>query len=244
LKNISLLFENNECIILNKPAGLPVQGGEKVGASLDRILAAERSPRPLLVHRLDKDTSGLILVAKNQEAAARFSALFSPGRTDRGISKVYLAVCAGRPHPPAGIIREELSGKRGFQKAVTSYRLLDTSGRFSLLRLELSTGRTHQIRRHLSRLGNPILGDDKYGNFTLNKEIRKTLGVKRLLLHSARLIIPASLLGYPLDISAPLPDYFHIIPVKGDSHFQKSDRLGAWDGEAQGIGGYFEIAGK
>ncbi|MDR3167274.1 MAG: RNA pseudouridine synthase, partial [Treponema sp.] len=70
--------------------------------------------------------------------------------------------------------------------------------------------RTHQIRRHLSRLGNPILGDDKYGNFALNKELRKTLGLKRLLLHSARLIIPASLLGYPLDVSAPLPDYFRI----------------------------------
>jgi 23S rRNA pseudouridine955/2504/2580 synthase len=211
LKNISLLFENDECIILNKPAGLPVQGGEKVGASLDRILAAERSPRPLLVHRLDKDTSGLILVAKNREAAARFSALFAPGKSPRLILKLYLAVCAGRPDPPEGIIREELPGKRGFQKAETSYRLREENGRFSLLELELGTGRTHQIRRHLSRLGNPILGDDKYGNFALNKELRKTLGLKRLLLHSARLVIPPSLLGYPLDVSAPPPDYFQLL---------------------------------
>ena len=210
MKNISLLFENDECIILNKPAGLPVQGGEKVGASLDRILAAERSPRPLLVHRLDKDTSGLILAAKNREAAARFSALFVPGNSRRGIVKLYLAVCAGRPDPPEGIIREELPGRRGLQKAETSYRLLEGNGRFSLLELELGTGRTHQIRRHLSRRGNPILGDDKYGNFALNKELRKNLGLKRLLLHSARLIIPPALLGYPLDVSAPPPDYFQL----------------------------------
>ncbi|MFP3089024.1 RNA pseudouridine synthase [Treponema sp. TIM-1] len=213
MKNISLLFENDECIILNKPAGLPVQGGEKVGASLDRILASERSPRPLLVHRLDKDTSGLILVAKNREAAARFSVLFSSGGTNRGITKLYLAICAGQPNPPSGIIREELSGKRGIQKAVTSYRLLDENGGFSLMELKLGTGRTHQIRRHLSRLGNPILGDDKYGNFALNKELRKTLGLKYLLLHSARLIIDASLLGYPLDVSTPPPDYFQIFNI-------------------------------
>jgi 23S rRNA pseudouridine955/2504/2580 synthase len=213
LKNIPLLFENDECIILNKPAGLPVQGGEKVGACLDGLLAAERSPRPLLVHRLDKDTSGLILVAKNREAAARFSALFALGKPNRGIVKLYLAVCDGRPNPPEGLIREELSGRRGLQKAETSYRLLDDNGRFSLLELELGTGRTHQIRRHLSRLGNPILGDDKYGNFALNKKLRKTLGLKRLLLHSARLIIPASFLGYLLDISAPPPDYFQIFDV-------------------------------
>jgi 23S rRNA pseudouridine955/2504/2580 synthase len=208
LKNIPILFENDECIIFNKPAGLPVQGGEKVEVCLDKLLAAERSPRPLLVHRLDKDTSGLILVAKNREAAARFSALFTPGKPGRGITKLYLAVCAGTPNPPLGIIREELSGKRGVQTAETSYRLWEHTGPFSLLELELSTGRTHQIRRHLSRLGNPILGDDKYGNFALNKELRKTLGLKHLLLHSARLIIPPSLLGYPLDVSAPLPDYF------------------------------------
>jgi 23S rRNA pseudouridine955/2504/2580 synthase len=164
-----------------------------------------------LVHRLDKDTSGLIVVAKNREAAARFSALFAPGKPNRGIVKLYFALCAGQPNPPAGVIREDLMGKRGIQKAETSYRLRENRDRFALLELELGTGRTHQIRRHLSRLGNPILGDDKYGNFALNKELRKTRGLKRLLLHSGRLFIPASLLGYPLDVSAPLPDYFGII---------------------------------
>jgi 23S rRNA pseudouridine955/2504/2580 synthase len=196
-------------MVLNKPAGLPVQGGEQVGASLDRLLAAERSPRPLLVHRLDKDTSGIILAAKGREAAARFSALFAPG--SRGVTKRYLAVCAGRPDPPRGIIREELAGRRGLQQAVTSYRLLEGGREFSLLELELGTGRTHQIRRHLSRLGNPVLGDDKYGDFALNRELRKTRGLRRLLLHAARLIIPAGLLGYPLDISAPPPEYFRIL---------------------------------
>jgi 23S rRNA pseudouridine955/2504/2580 synthase len=206
LKNIPILYEDEDCIILNKPAGLPVQGGAGVGASLDRLLAAAWSPPPLLVHRLDKDTSGVILAAKHREAAARFSAQFS--RRDRGLIKRYLAVCAGRPEAPAGAIREEIPGRGGPRPAETSYTLLEGGDRFSLLELELGTGRTHQIRRHLSGLGHPILGDDKYGDFALNRELRKALGLRRLLLHASRLILASP--GTPLDISAPLPDYFRL----------------------------------
>ena len=79
---------------------------------------------------------------------------------------------------------------------------------FSQLELELGTGRMHQIRRHLASIGHPILGDDKYGDFTLNKGLRKERGLKRLLLHSSRLIIPESLCGFTLDASAPLPEHF------------------------------------
>jgi 23S rRNA pseudouridine955/2504/2580 synthase len=226
LKRVSILFENDDCIVLNKPAGLPVQGGVGVGTSLDTLLAEEWSPRPLLVHRLDRDTSGLIRVAKNPGAAARFSALFA-GEGGRGVVKRYLAVCVGRPAEEVGLIQTDLDVKGSVKRAETGFKRLaggslaesalgnaagDTGngggGEFSLLELELGTGRMHQIRRHLALTGLPILGDDKYGNFALNKALRKTRGLRRLLLHASRLIIGRESLGYALDISAPLPEYF------------------------------------
>ncbi|MHB9291942.1 putative 23S rRNA pseudouridine955/2504/2580 synthase [Hollandina sp. SP2] len=220
MKQIALLFENAHCIVLNKPAGLAVQGGARVGASLDRILGETWSPRPLLVHRLDKDTSGVILVAKNREAASRFSGLFS--KKQGGIRKYYQAVCAGRPPKDAGAIRYSLAIRGDQKQAETGYRLLSGDRDFSLLALELGTGRMHQIRRHLAQIGNPIIGDDKYGNFALNKELHKTRGLTRLLLHASRLIIPQEEdpLGFSLDITAPLPGYFETFiqyfkPLKG-----------------------------
>ncbi|MDR2070354.1 MAG: RNA pseudouridine synthase [Treponema sp.] len=219
MKQISLLFENARCIVLNKPAGLAVQGGARVGASLDRILGETWSPRPLLVHRLDKDTSGIILAAKNREAAAWFSALFSK---KQGIRKHYLAVCAGRPPKDSGAIRYSLAIRGTQKQAETGYTLLAGDRDFSLLALELGTGRMHQIRRHLAQIGNPILGDDKYGNFALNKGLHKTRGLTRLLLHASRLIITKEEypLGFSLDITAPLPGYFETFiqcfkPLKG-----------------------------
>ncbi|GHV12126.1 hypothetical protein FACS189491_04570 [Spirochaetia bacterium] len=216
MKRIAVLFENDECIVLDKPAGLAVQGGEGVGASLDRLLAENWNPRPLLVHRLDKDTSGLILAARGREAAAKFSAMFAGEKhggkavAGRGVIKQYLAVCKGRPPEDAGIIRLDLDVRGALKKSETAYRLRAQKGDFSLLELELGTGRMHQIRRHLAQIGNPVLGDDKYGNFALNRELRKSMGLHRLLLHSARLFIPEALTGFPggIDVSAPLPDYF------------------------------------
>jgi 23S rRNA pseudouridine955/2504/2580 synthase len=217
VKRITVLFENSDCLVLNKPAGLAVQGGREVGASLDKILAAEWSPPPLLVHRLDKDCSGVILAAKNREAAARFSAALA-GRNrscpDGGVLKQYLALTAGCPRPEAGIIRLDLETRGKVRFSETRYRRRSGDGDFSLLELELGTGRMHQIRRHLASIGAPILGDDKYGDFVLNRGLRKTRGLRRLLLHARRLVIPPALAGFPLDVSAPLPDYF--APFIGD----------------------------
>jgi 23S rRNA pseudouridine955/2504/2580 synthase len=204
MKNIPILFENDECLVLNKPAGLATQGGERVGASLDALLAELRSPEPLLVHRLDKDTSGLILVAKTRAAAARFSALFAGER--RSVSKQYLAICAGCPQPAEGSIEQELEVHGAIRQARTDYAVLSSSQKFSLLELELGTGRMHQIRRHLVQIGHPVLGDDKYGDFTLNKQLRKEWGLRRLLLHASRLIINEA--DCSLDVTAPLPNYF------------------------------------
>ncbi|MDR2111448.1 MAG: RNA pseudouridine synthase [Spirochaetaceae bacterium] len=202
MKRITVLFENDDCVILNKPAGLPVQGGAGVGASLDDLLAAEWSPRPLLVHRLDRDTSGIILAAKNRAAAARFAALFA-GKAGNRVTKRYLAVCAGEPPGDSGLITLSLDVRGAEREAQTAYKRLAGNGDFSLLELELGTGRTHQIRRHLARIGNPVLGDSKYGNFALNRALRGERGLKRLLLHASRLIIPSL-----VDVAAPPPDYF------------------------------------
>jgi 23S rRNA pseudouridine955/2504/2580 synthase len=215
MKQIKPVYENEYCMVFSKPAGLAVQGGERVGASLDSILAQRFTNRPFLVHRLDKDTSGLILTAKTREAAAAFSSLFSrgstaPGREGGGLTKQYLAVCSGTPDPPQGVIRESLDIRGRRRESRTSYRLLESGEEFSLLELELGTGRTHQIRRHLARIGRPVLGDDKYGDFPLNRRLRRERGLKNLLLHASRLVVPPlpPFLPQGLDLCAPLPGYF------------------------------------
>ena len=201
LKTIKILYEDEHCLVIDKPAGLAVQGGKGVKSSVDTILAEIRAPAPLLVHRLDKDTSGVLLTAKTKEDAARFSRLLG---TDRQAVKRYIAVCAGSPEKKEGIIAQDLMIKGSLKKSETRYKVLK-SGEFSVLELELGTGRMHQIRRHLALSGNPVLGDDKYGDFALNKKLRKEAGLKRLLLHSSRLMIKNE---FQLDIEAPLPEYF------------------------------------
>jgi 23S rRNA pseudouridine955/2504/2580 synthase len=222
-QQIPVLFENESCMVLNKPAGLPVQGGRGVTVSLDSILAETYRTRPLLVHRLDRDTSGLVLVAKNREAAAIFSALFSGSGSagngkdwgqGRRVLKQYLALCSGVPEAPQGVIRLSLDIRGRKLESETFYRFLSRGNSedrvFSFMELELGTGRMHQIRRHLAHIGHPVLGDDKYGDFALNRALRKSPGLKRLLLHASRLSIPPfpPLLSGGLDVSVPLPDYF------------------------------------
>jgi 23S rRNA pseudouridine955/2504/2580 synthase len=223
LKRIEILFENDECVVLNKPAGLPVQGGAGVTRSLDSLLQDPENclepavhlngkDRLLLVHRLDRDTSGVLLAAKGREAAAKFSALFASGRESaRGIAgKRYLAVCAGCPLPESGVITVNLDIRGKVKTAETGYTRLSGGDlpregvEFSLLELEPGTGRMHQIRRHLRQIGCPVLGDDKYGDFALNKALRKQGVVKRLLLHASRLVIADE----GIDASAPPPDCF------------------------------------
>ena len=212
MKQIPLLFENEYCMVFCKPAGLAVQGGEGVGTSLDSILKESFSVRPLLVHRLDKDTSGVILVAKNPEAASVFSGVFQGKQA--GMLKQYIAVTSGIPDPKEGVIRLDLEIQGKIKKSETSYRLLEhgnlSSIPFSVMELEPGTGRMHQIRRHLMYIKHPVLGDDKYGDFSLNREIKKYTGQKRLLLHAYRLKIPPlrPVLPDGLDIKAPVPDYF------------------------------------
>jgi 23S rRNA pseudouridine955/2504/2580 synthase len=228
VKNIEILYEDNSVIIINKPAGLSVQGGKEVKSSLDKILAQIRNPVPLLVHRLDKDTSGVLLAAKGRESAALFSRLLN-----QRAKKLYVAVCAGYPEKKEGVITNELFIHGKMKEAKTKYKAIkkgeiSISGicsgaqdnirenelstfNYSVLELELGTGRMHQIRRHLAMIGNPVIGDDKYGDFSLNKKLRKYSG-KRLLLHASRLIINDEI---NLDIRAPFPEYFSAFNSSG-----------------------------
>ncbi|MHC6204076.1 RluA family pseudouridine synthase [Breznakiellaceae bacterium SP9] len=205
-----MLFENAAYIVIDKAQGLAVQGGAGVKISLDDLLTESFDPKPLLVHRLDKDTSGLMLLAKTPKTAAAISSLFESHQ----ICKQYQALCLGRPPADEGCIRLDLAIRSEHKKSETRYRCLKTgtlaaiSKDLCLLELELGTGRMHQIRRHLAALNCPVSGDDKYGDFQLNRLLKKEYGLKRLLLHSAHLVIPEGLAVPALDISAPLPEAF------------------------------------
>jgi 23S rRNA pseudouridine955/2504/2580 synthase len=201
--SIPILYEDEDALVFNKPSGLAVQGGKGVRCSLDMLLEERFTPRPLLVHRLDKDTSGVILTAKHKEAAVFFANAVKQGR----LEKTYLAVCGKSPAlKPQGVVNDALTVKGREKNAVTRYRKLAETDDFAMLEIALLTGRMHQIRRHLSALGAPILGDDKYGDFALNKKLKRELRIKRLLLHSARLTFPAR--TGKVTVEAPLPPYF------------------------------------
>jgi len=208
-------------LVLNKPFGLAVQGGSKTKRHIDGILEgmADRfGDRPRLVHRLDKDTTGVLLVAKHRDAAARLGKIF---RT-RSAAKTYWALVQGIPKPPQGKIEAALvkaagpDGDRvrkslpGEQKeamhATTHYSVIDRVGqKAAWVSLKPVTGRQHQLRAHMSIIGHPIVGDDKYeGHINLPAENM----VNKLHLHSRRLMLPHPFVpGEKLDVSAPLPPH-------------------------------------
>ena len=195
---IPVIYENNEIYIINKPAGLAVQGGQGVVHSVDRDFAEETGQKVYLVHRLDKDTSGLMIVAKNPSAAGKWTKLIA----SKLARKEYAALCAGRLSAKNGIIKEDIIQHGESKAAVTHYQVEkewvvpyeNDSGSgeipMSLIRLELETGRMHQIRIHLAKSGCPIAGDDQHGNFKVNKLLKKFCGIKRLQLSSVKLTIP------------------------------------------------------
>jgi 23S rRNA pseudouridine955/2504/2580 synthase len=206
MKGVEILYEDNECLVVNKPAGLPVQGGRAADVNLDVILSNLWKPRPLLVHRLDKDTSGVILTAKTPAAAAYFSRIIA----EKQVRKRYFAVCrfAADALPKiSGAIHTNLTQNGISKEALTHYKRLAAANGYALFQLELGTGRMHQIRRHLAQSGMPILGDGKYGDFPLNKQLRKESGVKHMLLHASSLRFSLQN-GNIQEISAPLPAYF------------------------------------
>ncbi|MEL7217023.1 MAG: RluA family pseudouridine synthase, partial [Pseudomonadota bacterium] len=221
-----VIRETKTAIVLNKPPGLATQGGSKTTRHIDGLLDAfvdgEETPRPRLVHRLDKDTSGVLLVARTPGSAAAYSKRFA-GRTAR---KVYWALVVGVPETREGTIDAPLAKQPGTggekmhvdeesgAPAKTRYRVVERAGNSAAwVELEPLTGRTHQLRVHMAAIGHPIVGDGKYGG----QDAFLTGSVSRKMhLHARRLIISEpgrnttgeKTGGGKLDVTAELPEHF------------------------------------
>ena len=216
MNTIPIVYENEEIIIINKSSGVSVQGGEGVAHPLDKELPKQTGHEIFLVHRLDKDTSGLMIAAKTKPAAAKWSKLVA----SRAVKKEYDAICIGTFSERQGVITDDVVQHGEIKRAVTQYAVsevfeIDCGGEklsLSLVHLTLETGRMHQIRIHLAKKGCPIALDDKYGNFAKNKLLKKYCGTKRLLLCASKLSLPLSEKEKIVRIA--LPDYFEK-PIRG-----------------------------
>lgn len=217
-----VIRETPSAIVLNKPPGLATQGGSgtfrHVDGLLDAFAPGEDDPRPRLVHRLDKDTSGVLLIARTPGSAAHFSKKFA----GRSAKKIYWALVMGVPEVREGTIDAPLAKQPGTggekmhvdhengQPAKTKYRVVDKAGdKAAWVELEPLTGRTHQLRVHLAAMGHPIVGDGKYGG----RDAFLTGAVSRKMhLHARRLIIDEPAVGGKksgkLDVTADLPEHF------------------------------------
>ena len=207
-----LLFRDGLMLIIDKPAGLPVHAGPRGGASLEDHLDALRfglPRRPALAHRLDRDTSGCLVLGRHRQALARLGRLFAEGR----VEKTYWAIVRGAPAVLEGIVEAPLAKRnerRGWwmqvdpsgQSAVTAYRTLGTSGDLTWLELRPRTGRTHQIRVHCAAVGCPVLGDPVYGPAT---EADQT----PLHLHARAISLPLYPARPPITAQASPPPHLH-----------------------------------
>jgi 23S rRNA pseudouridine955/2504/2580 synthase len=212
-----VVYEDRDLYVMNKPAGLAVQGGSKTVRHLDGLLmglANEKGERPLLVHRLDRDTSGVIVVAKRRSIASALGRLFAT----RAVKKTYWAIVKGVPSPlqgkidvdlikargPGGdVIRAGERGEHNVRRAVTHYATVDRAPPVAAwVSLKPVTGRQHQLRAHMAHIGHPILGDDKYGGMDgLPQGIAPALH-----LHARRIAFPHPREG-DVDVTADLPPH-------------------------------------
>lgn len=213
----SVIYKDANVIILNKRFGLAVQGGTGISKSVDDLLGSlmfDSKERPKLVHRLDKDTTGVLVLARNAKAAK----ILMQGFMGKDIQKTYLALVTGQPLPLKGTIDKPLAkcevGEGGYElmqvddagkRAVTEYQVIEMLGRkFSVVQLSPITGRTHQLRVHMAEIGCPIVGDGKYGG----KLAEKAMDVEnKLHLHAQRIQIPSMLGAKKIDVTAPLPKH-------------------------------------
>lgn len=209
-----ILFEDEALLAIDKPSGMAVHGGSGVSHGIIEALRAARPEARFLelVHRLDRETSGVLLLAKKRAALVDLHRQLQAGETE----KRYLALVRGQWTERKRIVDLALekrvtgSGERrvsvnaGGDQAVTVFRLERRAGPYSLLDAELKTGRTHQIRVHLAHLGFPILGDDKYGDFALNKSLASQ-GLRRMFLHARKLAFRHPVSGDKVVVESQLP---------------------------------------
>ena len=209
-----IVHEDAALLVIDKPAGVAVHGGSGVSFGVIESLRAARPQAKLLelAHRLDRDTSGLLVVCKKRSALVEMHRMLREGE----VEKIYTAMVKGLPATESFQVDEPLhkyvsgSGERrvsvreGGLKAVTKVKVIKRGHDFGQLEVRLLTGRTHQIRVHLAHTGHPVLGDDKYGDFELNRALVKQ-GVGRLFLHAGRLGFAHPVTGERLQLHAPLP---------------------------------------
>lgn len=209
-----ILFEDAHLLVLNKPAGVPVQAGSKQNRSLDRLMEALRpEQKPRLVHRLDKATTGVLVFGLTRQAAASMAKQFAARETE----KIYVAIAQGAPLESEGVIefslekqannhtgKEQMKAvKGGGDTAATAYKRLARKGHLQLIQAQPLTGRTHQIRAHFSTMGAPLLGDEKYGGDEYKFENKP-----RMFLHAYRLTFAHPETAELMTVQAPLPNYF------------------------------------
>ena len=213
------LYEDDDLLVLNKPSGIAVQGGTKTTQHIDRLLEGMGDgpeTRPRLVHRLDRDTSGVLVIAKRRSVAAKLGRAFQT----RSVRKIYWAIVKGVPKPLQGKVEAALVKAAGpdgdrvrkarpgeqdiAQSAVTHYAVVDRAGQAaSFVSLKPVTGRQHQLRAHMAIIGNPILGDEKYdGDRDLPPGVPR-----KLQLHARRISFPHPSGEGVVDVTAPLPDH-------------------------------------
>ena len=218
-----ILLEDDAILIIDKPAGVAVHGGSGVSFGVIEQLRAARPQAKFLelVHRLDRETSGVLMLAKKRSALVN---LHEQIRDGGGMDKRYLTLVKGtegewlnkRQHVKLPLFKYTAAdGERRVRVQAdglpshTVFNLLRKYGDYALLEAQLKTGRTHQIRVHLASSGFPIVGDDKYGDFTLNKQLQKAgsgqVALKRMFLHAFRLSFTHPLTGEPVAVEAPMP---------------------------------------
>ena len=213
----AILHEDNDIILMNKPSGLPVHGGSGFALGLIEVFRQLRPNLPYieLAHRLDKDTSGIIILAKTRQALQELHHLFKSG----GLDKRYLTLVSGRwqggeKHVENVLVRKP--GQRGKiqvaqateagKRAESVFRPLKYFKELTLLEVKLLTGRMHQIRTQLANLNMPVIGDERYGDFTLNRSYKKTIGLKRLFLHAYYVDFVLEFSGQRYHVEIPLAD--------------------------------------
>jgi 23S rRNA pseudouridine955/2504/2580 synthase len=233
------LYEDDDLLVVNKPPGIAVQGGTKTTHHIDRLLEGlgdGPETRPRLVHRLDRDTSGVLVIAKRRSVAAKLGRAFQT----RSVRKIYWALLHGVPRPPQGKVEAALvkaSGPEGdrvrkarageqdvAQSAVTHYAVVDRAGQqVAFVSLKPVTGRQHQLRAHMAILGHPILGDEKYHG---DKDLPEGIPNK-LHLHARRISFPHPSGEGVVDVTAPLPE--HMARTFADFGFEarEADAAGA-----------------
>ncbi|MEO0830303.1 MAG: RluA family pseudouridine synthase [Pseudomonadota bacterium] len=240
----AVLYRDDHLIAINKPPGLPSQGGSGQTRHVDGLAEALRfgaDEKPRLVHRLDKDTSGILLLARSRASAAALGEAFRARET----RKIYWAACAGVPNPKIGTIRyglvkaggeaekmrcvhpNDVDTVPGAKRATTDYALLSgLGGRMSWVALVPITGRTHQLRAHMAEIGHPVLGDGKYGG-SAQENLGDGWGAgagglsRKLHLHARHLGLTHPVTGARLSLIAPLPE--HMTRTWGAVDWQESD---------------------